>query len=116
MRAVRSARILRFFVSLAALTSVDLARGQEALPRSGVRDVTPPGTSRVLRSEQDLTRPDNNARAFENTLVLRDGSLRLGSTTIQLYGIKLPDQKNNVRLNPELVGHAGHRLMSRCVI
>jgi endonuclease YncB( thermonuclease family) len=93
MRAVRSARFLLFFVSLAALTSFDLARGQEASPRSGVRDVTPPGTSRVLRSEQDLTRPDDNAQAFENTLVLRDGSLRSGSTTIQLYGIKLPDRK-----------------------
>jgi endonuclease YncB( thermonuclease family) len=93
MRAVRSHRSLRLLVSLAALTSVDLARGQEASPRSGVRDVTPPGTSRILRSEQDLTRPDDNARAFENTLVLRDGSLRSGSTTIQLYGIKLPDRK-----------------------
>ena len=92
-RAVRAAQILYFFVSLVALTSVDLARSQEALPRSGVRDVTPPGTSRVLRSEQDLTRPDDNARVFENTLVLRDGSLRSGSTTIQLYGIKLPDRK-----------------------
>lgn len=93
MRAVRSERILRFFVSLAALTSVDLACGQDAPPRSGVRDVTPPGTSRVLRSEQDLTRPDDNARPFENTLVLRDGSLRSGPTTIQLYGIKLPERK-----------------------
>ncbi len=92
MPVVRAAQFLCLFVSLAALACIDLVRGQDVAPKSGVRDVTPPGTSRVLRSEQDFVRPDDTARVFENAVVLRDGSLRSGSTKILLYGIKLPDR------------------------
>ncbi len=58
-----------------------------------VRDVTPPGINRVYRSIDTSVIAESNLPKFSEIQVLPNGSLRSGTKTIELYGMKLPDRK-----------------------
>jgi endonuclease YncB( thermonuclease family) len=85
----------RLAVSLGAiwLSSTSLSQAQDAPARPPVRDVTPPGISRIYGVPAESEAPDESGRRFDNVQVQLDGTLRSGETSIRLHGILLPDRR-----------------------
>lgn len=84
---------LSFFAPLLSLALLNSASAQQPTPRTGIRDVTPPGTIRVYRSAEDLRSAEAGGSTFDDVRVSKDGTLLSGVTRIWLYGVGLPGRR-----------------------
>ncbi len=62
----------------------------ERIQPPAVRDVTPPGMTRVLRSEESQEVAPENVRRFSDVRVDNNGVLEAEGVRLRLYGIVLP--------------------------
>jgi endonuclease YncB( thermonuclease family) len=94
MRPFLPALVPCLILFLSVLSGAREACSEEARERPAIRDVTPSGMIKVFRSEQAAPVPlHDTAPRFAAIHVLPNGLLRSGTTTIQLYGIALPDRR-----------------------
>ena len=74
------------------LAAAPQSLAQETPSRPSVRDVTPPGISRIYGVPEAGSTAERGQR-FDNVQVRLDGTLRAGDTNIRLHGILLPDRR-----------------------
>jgi endonuclease YncB( thermonuclease family) len=94
MRPFLSALVPCLILSVSVISGAREALGEETGEKPAIRDVTPPGMIKVFRSQEAAPVPlHDTAPRFPAVHVLPNGLLRSGATTIQLYGIALPDRR-----------------------
>jgi endonuclease YncB( thermonuclease family) len=108
MRSVHSLPILSVVLSTILLLDVRATIGEETTRGPTVRDVTPPGTTRVFRSEKAGPIPDRDP-PYVDIHVLPSGILRSESRTIRLYGVALPERKRICAAPPGTRWACGNR-------